>query len=1110
MRANRVRAASSLSDGVLVPLNPSPNHLHAAVAGLYIGLSLLASTLYLHLVDPVFSNDILWINYSPNRDQALLIDLFNRGLVTVESNASTVAFDLLAPSASMDKSYVTESTTTEVSPTYARRLILAPLSPLFAITNLRRLSPTWVFNMYSQYCWLDFGHVWEMAHTDARQARCDARYSANAAVAMESILRNQVWADFELNYGGDSGSFRITVQVYLESMVPQGPAWLAATSTALTTFSIDQEVAYWEANNVTYFQLQWHNQYQVGIADTFQIQNALGLVQAITLKKLAKTDEIWTSTNLFWTEYFDQALAFTYNQSLIRSAPNYWTKPPNPYDLEGGAGLFDVGTGDYINQARVFRAVIGPFMSVDLFYIQVPVELTQLYMAFQSMLFGAWSEDHSGLLESIPSVNMQPMPATWQGQVFGGGNPMCIFQPATPYVQQLFSFYDACGVTVPFSLTLTMYSSVFAAVMISSALDVHTTCQLVATNSRECLVHVKNVVQVASTVGLLRPQTLQLSILKTHTLVASLDISIVQFAAVAPVLNWTMLTQPLLHDTSFAFFGWALLYDWVQGDREVVSFQGDAGTLVLISDTQPTISYPSSTKYIGASLWIIFWLMIYATAILCAVYCFCCLWLVHIRFDMEAINLIWFNHLASSIWVGRPLLYVRGMTAILVLSSSQLEIASTSTRSQFVFSPRSLFLTMLVAGEATWIVYVIADCCTIATGRSTRANAVLSLILGWLTLVVLERTNPVLPIATFDRSCSTVNMDQAIRCASGLVQIGNPTRIVVIVILLGSAFLLGTLVTQVFSRWARRPLPTPPRHLLGVGDVYLTTHDTASSSLESMWVMDKVSCIMIGLVPFHWRTRSYIFDVKLWLIHKHMTSTSHASGVTFASQGRHRRNLVVHVLPPSMPPKASLWQHPSIQCLKSTLGVAYVIVSIVGSVSYLKLSRVNLANDMLWANFNMTGAHAFFANWLNQELLLGVHNATMQLTQETINMDGTFDATNAVVQFAANYGAQMQHTDLATVEASVAGLRVTDPCLVPWIFTQYCFVDFNRRWELANSATRLRRCQQHMTTNGAVYLESMLRNIDFSVFQTCWGHAFDVAVGQELSRSDAGQAWMKN
>ncbi|KAF0714660.1 Aste57867_3765 [Aphanomyces stellatus] len=134
----------------------------------------------------------------------------------------------------------------------------------------------------------------------------------------------------------------------------------------------------------------------------------------------------------------------------------------------------------------------------------------------------------------------------------------------------------------------------------------------------------------------------------------------------------------------------------------------------------------------------------------------------------------------------------------------------------------------------------------------------------------------------------------------------------------------------------------------------------------------------------------------------------------------------------------------------------------------------------------------------------------MQLTQETINMDGTFDATNAVVQFAANYGAQMQHTDLATVEASVAGLRVTDPCLVPWIFTQYCFVDFNRRWELANSATRLRRCQQHMTTNGAVYLESMLRNIDFSVFQTCWGHAFDVAVGQELSRSDAGQAWMKN
>ncbi|KAF0713378.1 hypothetical protein As57867_004362, partial [Aphanomyces stellatus] len=1049
----------------------SHHRLYAILAGTYVGLSLAASAWYLQLLDPVFSNDILWTKYAPSRDQALLIDLFNRGLVTLESNASVVPFDLLAPAASMDKTYATDSTTTEVSPTYARRLILAPLSPAYAITNLRRLSPSWIFNMYSQYCWLDFGHVWEMAHTDARQARCSAQYSTNAAVTMESILRNQVWADFDHIYGGPGGAFTIIAQVYLETVVPQGPAWLAATSTALTALTIDQEVAYWQANHATYFQLQWHNQYQVGIADTFQIQSALGLTQDITLKKLAKTDEIWTSTNLFWSEYFDQSLAVIYNQSLIHAAPNYWTKPPNPYDLEGGAGLFDVVSGDYINQARVFRAVIGPFMSVDLFYIQVPVELTQLYTAFQSSLFTALQQDHTGAFDTVTGMTMQPMPAAWHipNQVFGGGNPMCVFQPATSYVQQLFSFYDACGATVPFRVVLTTYSSVFATVAMGPALNVQSTCALDTTNPNACITYIQTVVRIAAAMGLPTIQPLASS---AHTAIASLGISIAQFATTTPQspLNWTMLTQPLLQDISFATFGWALLYDWIQGDREVVSFQGDAGTLVLVSATQPTLSYPSSTKYIGASIRLIFWLMAYATAILCLIYVVCCIWLVRIRFDLAAINLVWFNHLASSIWVGRPLLYVRGMTAILMLSSSQVNLVTRGARSHFEFGPRRVVETMLVAGEATWIVYVVVDCCTILTGRATRVNAVLSCIFGWLVLVVLECTSPVLPLATFHRVCTPVNMDQAIRCTSGLVQVGRFARILLVGGLLGAAFLLGFLVAQIHSLWSTTSLiaTKTPRHLLGVGDVYLTSLD-GSSARDAMWTMDKVSCILVGLIPFRWRHRAYIFDVKLWLVHE--ADASQAASVSFVTTTTTRPQtlpVVPHDKTGGSSPKL---QHRILQVLKSTFGIAYVIGSIVGSVSYLQVSQVNLANDILWAQFNMTGAHAFFANWLNQELLLGVQNASLQLTQEAINMDGTFDATNAVVQFAANYGAQMQHTEMATVEATVAGLRVTDPCLVPWIFTQYCFVDFDKRWELANSAARLRRCQQqYMTTNGAVYL----------------------------------------
>ncbi|OQR82257.1 hypothetical protein ACHHYP_16322, partial [Achlya hypogyna] len=131
----------------------------------------------------------------------------------------------------------------------------------------------------------------------------------------------------------------------------------------------------------------------------------------------------------------------------------------------------------------------------------------------------------------------------------------------------------------------------------------------------------------------------------------------------------------------------------------------------------------------------------------------------------------------------------------------------------------------------------------------------------------------------------------------------------------------------------------------------------------------------------------------------------------------------------------------------------------------------------------------------------------LALDRPSVHLAAAFASPSAVVSSPANYGAYLQHTTLSTVPATVIGLRNSDPCQAPWIFTPYCFVDFGQTWALANSAKRQARCQA-MVANGAVFLEAVLRNVDYAVFHSCWGAAFDVAVASELQSSAAGLSWL--
>ncbi|CAK5223730.1 unnamed protein product, partial [Aphanomyces euteiches] len=60
----------------------------------------------------------------------------------------------------------------------------------------------------------------------------------------------------------------------------------------------------------------------------------------------------------------------------------------------------------------------------------------------------------------------------------------------------------------------------------------------------------------------------------------------IRFAVSLDDSSSILLRRQILGSTvqEWDFFGWLYAYEWVQGYREVVSFEGDAGVISIISD----------------------------------------------------------------------------------------------------------------------------------------------------------------------------------------------------------------------------------------------------------------------------------------------------------------------------------------------------------------------------------------------------------------------------------------------------------------------------------------------------------------------------------------------
>ncbi|OQR84732.1 hypothetical protein ACHHYP_13011 [Achlya hypogyna] len=1062
-----------------------PSRLLAMAGVVYLIVSMVCTISYVRTLSDAFANDLWWEHYNTSGHEAFLVDVANHALA-LSGNGSLSLLNMTTT-----KAYASYRSSTRFYATYPRRLIQLELTTIeYAITNLRTLTTSWMLFMNTQHCWVDFNRTFEVAHTDARQARCAARYTMNAAVYVEATLRNTNWADFIIAFGGAGGYFTTAIQLALEES-EAGRHWLNTTAAARAIMTVAAEAAYWRSFGLAHFQLQWQNIQQTGITETFSVSNAIGMEHVLTLKALDSKSGPQTTINLYWQPYNDWDLMAAFDTSMVRNATN-WINSPTPADWEYMDLLTNASDG--LSQPLLaFHNYVGPYVSIDLFLVPVPLSVVKLFNSFTALF-----EANGGAYATVHQAIAFPQPVAWSNYTFTGGNPACVGSPVgTSYVQRPFSFTDACVSTEPFAVNMTPEAVLFALRSSPASYDAclgqSAACHATLRSARMVLDYVAWPAAPVST---------------ATAAVQALNVSFLQFAT--DVHNdWVVLEHSLLDSTDLAwsFFGWILLYDWVRGAREVVSFQGDVRSVVLISDAYAPVLYPTSggDRYIEVATQYIAYLVAFSTAVRVGVAAVALLGVGAARCRVEGRNLFYFHRIVGSVWIGRPLSFLQGATAIMLMSTTQLTLTTVHGTTQLVPAPRSVLNTAIVAGEATWICYTLQEVLLVVIGAdATRAYSHWSTWLTWLVYVGLERAFPVAFEGRFDRQCASVNMDYALLCTAGSARLGSPTRVIGLFIVPVIATVGGIITARGYRRWKVGPTVSivrlPGLHLCAVSRALLVPPPDDT-------LPDRPSYLLAGILSWTYQSRVHYFDIKTWTFFDE--PMPEASILWVGPVVRRLSTALWAGARPTVPSSLPTWKD-RVRRLWAIGGLAYVATSIAASVTYLEISRVNLANDFYWAGFNSTGAHAFLATWINMHLLLNqTSGARLQLTAPGLNQPQAYNASTAAIPSALNYAARLQHTTFSTqLDEIVRGLRATDACDAPWIFTPYCYLDFQQTWPMANSAKRQQRCAS-MTTNGAVFLESLLRNVHADDWRACWGDAFQIAVADDLATSASGAQWLE-
>ncbi|KDO33494.1 hypothetical protein SPRG_02302 [Saprolegnia parasitica CBS 223.65] len=1019
----------------------------------YLVLTVGLSVWYVALVTPAMINDYWWPGFSVGGVQTFLGDYFNRQ-ISISTNASS---QLPLASLRVPKAYTSHPTFIQMSRARPRSLLLAPLPLATVIVALRANNLDSNIRLFTQY------------------SKCDAQYTANAAVYLEALLRNTDAND--LNASPYMLPMNATIFDPLAAL-PGGSKVISDIFHRREDLAVEDEAATWRQFGLTTWQSQVTNYYEQGLVQTISIQNALGMTQRVTVYAVPSQFRglaLWSTVYAYAGFWNDLWTGDSLQCTLLLGvdAASDAIKANWEYNMNSVATLTPV--------LRVVHLALGPLASMDVFVLPKPRALLAYLAAYEARLNTI--KDTAVFRALVETTRVYPVPPSWTGgYIYYTGSPMCFSAPAHALPQEPMGFYDTCDGAAPLSVSLESRSVLFALSLLPamSPAAIAALCGSPSTCARVLEPAVAAAAQLPIASG---TSAVWEALKATH-------VSVYQFAAngTDPIL----LHQALADASPWGFFGLVMLYEWLYGRREVYVVSGDVGAITTITRRYATAPLEANALELPQQACVYMWyLTLYASLVVAAVSVLVLTFGWTQRKQVSPLDLLHANRLIGCVWVGRPFLLVRGLTALVLLSTSSVRFVDDASlpgnESGFQDAPRSLVSTMIIASEATWMTYVVVDfgLPLLRTFGHVRSYGPLSAFLAWTCMVLWEAISPFEASVVVAPDCTQNRLGLQVTCAIGSVAIGSLPRLLALLgINMGcipAAMAVQRLCTGPTARVHRAWRP----HVLvpAAAEVFL------SKVHSELWHDDVVTSVLSGLVPCGGGVR---LDLKLWCVLRFDTlRATYGPILPFAS-------LSVPLL--------SMRRF----YVRALGGFAYVVFSIIGSYTYIYVSETAMTNDFWWASFNATGHQTYLTNWFNRQLqFTGALDAVELAAPQFSDNAHSYNATSPLASAPLVVYASSLQSHVNSLAGVIAGLRRMNPCLIAYISTSYCYVDFNRAYELGATAARQDACARH-TANGAVYLESVLRNVlDWTRWQHCYGSSLETGVFSYLASTTRGQAWVR-
>ncbi|KDO17023.1 hypothetical protein SPRG_17543 [Saprolegnia parasitica CBS 223.65] len=720
-----------------------------------------------------------------------------------------------------------------------------------------------------------------MAISDARQARCDTM-AANGAVYLEPLLRNVPLTSWTTCW---SDAFELTIGHTLRNSI-LGHSWLATTLHARSNISAVHEATYWRAHGIQLFETQWQNYKRIGLLNSYAVTNAFGVTYPFTLQSLNGTYGRHSATTLkmYWSFANDLLHAVVVNAtssdgtSLLRSDASFLYANTS---LEATLVQEGVLAWPLDHGLDLVRQRLGPFGSIDMHLIACPRSLLDTIRSISASVRDAVRrhqhvQDLYFNMTLVDAMHAVPQPWLDAKLMQFGASILCPAHPPTinqPVFGGTLMAFTLDGSECPTDITSKLYPSadmlLAAAVLTNLSATTRDTladiCGHDKINGAACLQYLPDTLRVLNAISPMVLPNLSRAIADTW----QLGIGMVTYARRPPSTTLTLEHARLLseEDPSYGFFGWCSLYDWAIGHRQVVQFQGDSGTLTLLSEyiepvAQATLSWqlPQSAAryaYIGTT---------YVTYCLLGLAAVTTAYILRSYGHVEGWNMATLNSVGGMVWVGRPLLLLRSMTAMSLLSTSALDLAFDGRISGFTASHNPWYTTWLAASEVTWLVAVVNDVAMAVTQAYTIYYATFNLAIVWLVAAVLSIQYPVEHAASLLPTCKIEQLDWQLVCESALLQIGHPSRLITLVGTVFSCNGLCYLATRLLWHYRRAASPTGATHslFLYAGAQYLYTTDRWL--YNDVYYLDRASAVLNGILTLRWRGVLYACDIKMWRI----------------------------------------------------------------------------------------------------------------------------------------------------------------------------------------------------------------------------------------------------